>query len=98
MKDLLDRLKRAFIEFFAQMSYSRCPDCGLLYERKKMFRASIDRKWRCYACSKVDFHVNTGDTAPAIEDRRTSADGCPVIDCWHWVQCGDNACTLCTAK
>jgi hypothetical protein len=30
------------------------------------------------------------------EDRRTCANNCSVGDCWHWVQCGDNACMECT--
>ena len=32
----------------------------------------------------------------ANEDSRTSADNCPVDDCWHWMQCGDSACLECT--
>ena len=31
------------------------------------------------------------------EDTRTSADNCPIEECWHWLQCGDPACDTCTA-
>lgn len=45
----MEFVRRAFLEFFKQLSYRKCTGCNLLYDKKSMSKPKDE--WLCSACS-----------------------------------------------